>query len=368
MIDISNDTTAAKLSISQCVAGDVAFDHGGTNTESLTNRHSSGINIIMDQGEYGVDRDMRNESQDGGSEKWTGNSDKNSSLDLVELERYVDSEADQQDDEDSECPLIFDTLGKPDCPEKADPEFFVPNDELEMAERINVSDLVPAELHQIPKCKYGKYIYRLDPAVEKVLKQLSKQAELTIRRYVKKKCIKLTTSRHDLLNKLKQEEEEYIALTNGDSLTHLKLTEVDQEHTVRVQVFDALSWLRINNRTKSCFVYRALNSGSLISIKDLLLIYRLFRRRPKKYNELYGNDMKTRIFNRINTGSQQLIDNLRSQNLAKDNMIQDLEQRLSDQEHRIEQMTSNILNPMKDRNKQHNMKVKALKMVKNKHK
>ena len=368
MIVISNDSTADRLSNCQCVAGDDAFDHGGTNAESLTNRHSSGIDVFVDEGKYGVDRDMSNESQDGGSEKWTENSYESSSVDLEEIARYVDSEANQQDNEDSECPLIFDTLAKPEYPEKADPEFFVPNDELEMAERISASDLVPAELHQIAKTKNGNYIYRLDPAVKIVLKQLSKQAELTIRRYMKKKCIKSTITRHYLLNKLKQEEKEYIELTNGDSLTDSKMSEMDEEHAERVQVIGALSWQRINSCSKSLIVYRALTLGSPISIKDLLVLYRLFRRQPKKDNELYGDDMKTRIVNHINTGSKKLIDNLRSQNLAKDKMIQDLEKRLSDQEHRIEQMTSNMLNAMKDRNKQHNMKVKALKMVKNKHK
>ena len=74
MIDISNDSTADRLNNCQCVAGDDAFDHGGTNAESLTNRHSSGIDVFVDEGEYGVDRDMSNESQNGGSEKWTENS------------------------------------------------------------------------------------------------------------------------------------------------------------------------------------------------------------------------------------------------------------------------------------------------------
>ena len=70
---------------------------------------------------------MRNNDHNAEKLKWNENSDKISTLDLEELERNVDSEADQQDDEDTEYPRMFDTLGKPEYPEKANPEFFVPN-------------------------------------------------------------------------------------------------------------------------------------------------------------------------------------------------------------------------------------------------
>ena len=371
MIQGIDDTTAVERRCSQCVSCSVAFDHGDTNADILRYRHASGVNVIVDEGGYGVDGDMSNKSQDGGSEKWTENSDKNSSLDLEELARYVDSETNQQDNEDSECPLIFDTLAKPDFPEKADPEFFVPNDELEMAERISASDIVPAELHQIPKTKNGNYIYRLDPAVKIVLKQLSKQAELTIRGYVKKKCIKSTITRHDLLNKLKQEEDEYIALTNCDSLTHSKLSEVDKEHDERFQVVDAISWQRINILTKGGIAYRALKSGSSISIKNLVITHSQITAQLKKNKELYSIDMIRASLDRITRECQESVDmlqNLKSKHLGKDKMIQEVQQHLSDQEHKIKQITRKMLNAIKHRNKRRNINVKALKMVKNKHK
>lgn len=240
-----------------------------------------------------------------------------------------------------------------------------------MAERISASDLVPAELHQIPKTKYGNYIYRLDPAVKIVLKQLSKQAELTIRRYMKKKCIKSTITRHDLLNKLKQEEKEYIELTNGDSLTDSKMSEMDEEHAERVQVIGALSWQRINILTKGGIAYRALKSGSSISIKDFVITHSLITTQLKKNKELYSIDMIRASLERITRECQEsvnMLQNLKSKHLGKDKMIQEVQQHLSDQDHKIKQITRKILNAIKVTNKQHNIKVKVLKMVKNKHK
>ena len=82
------------------------------------------------------------------------------------------------------------------------------------------------------------------------------------------------------------EKDEYMALTNGESLTQSKLTEVDQEDDERVKVIDVLSWQKTTNLMKNWIIYRALKSGSPISIKDLLLLYRPFRRNPNKDKEL----------------------------------------------------------------------------------